>query len=76
MEANYRLDVRGKACPLPVISVRNKLKEMKKGEVLEVITDFPASKDNIKRAAAKAGHEVLDTIEEKGSFKIYVKKKE
>ncbi|MHA1261645.1 MAG: sulfurtransferase TusA family protein [Candidatus Freyarchaeota archaeon] len=75
MEANYRLDVRGKACPMPVISVRNKLKEMKKGEVLEVITDFPASKDNIKRAATRAGHEVLNTEEENGSFRVYIRKK-
>ncbi|MHA1209783.1 MAG: sulfurtransferase TusA family protein [Candidatus Freyarchaeota archaeon] len=63
MEANYRLDVRGKACPMPVISVRNKLK------------DFPASKDNIKRAATRAGHEVLNTEEENGSFRVYIRKK-
>jgi tRNA 2-thiouridine synthesizing protein A len=76
MEAQYQLDVRGKACPLPVISMRNKLKEMKTGEVLEIITDFSASKDNIKRTATKAGHEILEIIEQNGSYKIYIKKKE
>lgn len=76
MESKYQLDVRGEACPLPVIYMRNKFKEMKNGEVLEIITDFPASKDNIKRAASKAGHEILNVSEESGNFKIYIKKKE
>lgn len=76
MNSSYQLDVRGKACPLPVISMRNKFKEMKNGEVLEIITDFPASKDNIIRATARAGHEILKITEESGNFRIYIKKKE
>jgi tRNA 2-thiouridine synthesizing protein A len=76
MDSSYQLDVRGEACPLPVISMRNKFKEVENGEVLEIITDFPASKDNIKRAATKAGHEILNITEESGNFRIYIKKKE
>lgn len=76
MEVQYQLDVRGKACPLPVISMRSKLKEMKSGEVLEIITDFAASRDNIKRTATKEGHEILDIVEQNGSFRIFIRKKE
>lgn len=54
--------------------MRDKLKEMKEGEVIEIITDFPSCKNNIERAATKAGHEILGIIEDKGNFKIYVKK--
>ncbi|MEM3587530.1 MAG: sulfurtransferase TusA family protein [Candidatus Jordarchaeaceae archaeon] len=76
MEAQYRIDVRGKACPLPVISMRGKLKEMKSGEILEIITDFAASRDNIKRTAIKEGHEILDIVEQDGSFRIFIRKRE
>ena len=76
MEAGYHLDVKQKACPIPVILMRDKLKEMKAGEVMEIITDFPSCKSNIERAATKAGHEILGIVEENGNFKIYIKKKD
>ncbi len=75
VEAGYHLDVKRKACPIPVILMRDKLKEMKDGEVIEIITDFASCKNNIERAAMKAGHEVLGIIEDDGNFRIYVKKK-
>ncbi len=74
MKANHHLDVKQKACPIPVILMRDKLKEMNEGEVLEIITDFPSSKNNIERAASRAGHKVLEIIEDNGTFKIYIKK--
>jgi len=74
MKPDHHLDVKQKACPIPVILMRDKLKEMKEGEVLEIITDFPSSKNNIERAASKAGHKVLEVIEDNGTFKIYIKK--
>ncbi|PIW12357.1 MAG: hypothetical protein COW35_01905, partial [Candidatus Infernicultor aquiphilus] len=45
---NQSIDVRGLSCPLPVVAVRNKLLEMKKG-ILEVLVDTGTSKDNITR---------------------------
>jgi len=75
MKADHRIDVRGEACPMPVILTRDKLREMRDGEILEVTTDFPASRDNIRKAVTREGHEVLGVTEEDGSFKIYIRKK-
>jgi tRNA 2-thiouridine synthesizing protein A len=53
------LDVRGEICPYPDIRARRKLKEMKLGQVLEVLTHYPLSVERIPRNVEKEGHEVL-----------------
>lgn len=69
------IDLKGEVCPVPVIKVRDKLKEMKPGEVLEVVCDCPPSKKNLQRLAEREGHEVVGLIEEGQVFRIYIKKK-
>jgi TusA-related sulfurtransferase len=54
---NQSIDVRGLSCPLPVVAVRNKLLEMKKG-ILEVLVDTGTSKDNIARMATNTDWKV------------------
>ncbi len=56
---NATIDVRGEICPYPDIKTRKKLKEMKSGEILEVLTDYPLSLERIPRNAEKEGHKVL-----------------
>lgn len=54
------LDVRGEICPYPDVNTMTTLKKMKKGEVLEVLVDYPMSVERIPRNAKKSGHKVLD----------------
>ncbi|MBS7248469.1 MAG: sulfurtransferase TusA family protein [Candidatus Jordarchaeales archaeon] len=74
-EVVQRLDLKGEVCPVPVMRVRDKLKEMAPGEILEVICDCPPSKRNIQRLAEREGHEVVGLLEEGAVFKMYIKKK-
>jgi tRNA 2-thiouridine synthesizing protein A len=53
------LDVRGEICPYPDIKTRKKLKQMRPGQVLEVLTDYPLSVERIPRNVEKEGHKVL-----------------
>ena len=53
------LDVKGEICPYPDLKTRRKLKEMKQGQVLEVLTDYPLSIERIPRNVEKEGHKVL-----------------
>lgn len=39
MDANQTLDCMGLYCPMPIFKTAQKMKEMKSGEVLEVIAD-------------------------------------
>ena len=53
------LDVRGKICPYPDVESMTTLKKMKKGEILEILVDYPLSVERIPRSAQKWGHKVL-----------------
>lgn len=52
-----KIDVRGLSCPLPVVTVRNKLLEIEEG-ILEVLIDTGTSKDNIVRMVTNMGWKI------------------
>ncbi len=52
-----QLDIRGKICPYTLIDTRDTLKEMKKGEVLEVLVDYePAALETIPNFCVRKGY--------------------
>lgn len=53
------IDERGKICPYPDVDTMTTLKKMKKGEILEILIDYPLSVERIPRSAQKNGHKVL-----------------
>jgi tRNA 2-thiouridine synthesizing protein A len=59
VEVTKTLDVRGEICPYPDVNTMTTLKQMNKGEVLEVLVDYPMSVERIPRGAKKHGHKVL-----------------
>lgn len=69
------VDVRGEVCPVPDVDTKRALKKMSAGEILEVLIDYPMSKERIPENVKKDGHEVL-AIEEiaPSEWKILIKK--
>ena len=59
------LDVKGKICPYPDMDTMTTLKQMQKGEILEVLLDYPLSVERIPRGLKKHKHKLL-SIEELG----------
>jgi len=57
--ADVVLDVQGEICPYPDIKTRKKLKQMKTGQILKVVVDYPLSVERIPRNATAEGHKVL-----------------
>ncbi|MBT3391139.1 MAG: hypothetical protein HN413_12095 [Chloroflexi bacterium] len=55
------LDVCGKICPYPDMDTITTLKKMGKGEILEVLLDYPMSVERIPRNLKKQGHKLLST---------------
>jgi len=53
------IDECGKICPYPDMDTMTALKKMGKGEVLEVLLDYPLSVERIPRNMKKQGHKVL-----------------
>ncbi|MBC8408682.1 MAG: sulfurtransferase TusA family protein [Rhodobacteraceae bacterium] len=53
------LDSTGLLCPLPVLKIRKKLKEMQKGDILRVIADDPAAIVDIPHYCHESGDKIL-----------------
>ncbi len=74
MKADQTLDCTGFYCPMPIVKTVEKFKELKPGEVLEVVADDKGIKKDMPAWCEATGHEFLGTEEEGGEIKVYVKK--
>jgi sulfite reductase (ferredoxin) len=57
---DFRLDLSGVACPMNFVKTKLQLEEMDAGQILEVIIDDGAPKDNVPRSTEAEGHKVLE----------------
>ena len=53
------LDVRGEICPNPDVRTLTTLEKMEKGQILEVLVDYPLSVERIPRNVENRKHKVL-----------------
>ncbi len=71
---NYKLDMQGEPCPYPAVNTLEAMKELKKGEILEIISDCPQSINNIPADAKNHGYEVLEVNSSGPTIKYLIKK--
>jgi len=74
MKADQTLDCMGLYCPMPIVRTAEKFKELKPGEVLEVVADDKGIKLDMPAWCEATGHEYLGMEEEDGEIRVYVKK--
>lgn len=74
MKADQSIDCMGLYCPMPIVRTMEKIKQMKTGEVLEVVADDKGIKLDMPAWAESTGNEYLGEEEEGGEIKVYVKK--
>jgi tRNA 2-thiouridine synthesizing protein A len=74
MKADKTLDCVGLYCPMPIVKTAEKIKELKTGEVLEVVADDKGIKQDMPAWCQSTGHEFLGFEEESGEIKVYVRK--
>lgn len=60
------LDLRGLACPLPVLKANKALRGMAPGETLVLLATDPAAVKDFHAYAQETGHELLAWAEEEG----------
>ena len=68
------LDLVCRMCPLHLIEPGEKLKCMKKGQVLEVLTDYDGALDDIPAWCEKCGQEFMGIDEDDDCYRLYIKK--
>jgi len=76
MKADQTLDCVGLYCPMPIVKTAQRIKELKPGEVLEIIADDKGIKKDMPAWCQATGNDCLDIQEESnGEIKVYVRKK-
>ncbi|NTV13002.1 MAG: sulfurtransferase TusA family protein [Desulfobulbaceae bacterium] len=61
MTVDRDLDVLGKACPIPLITVAKEVRALRKGQLLRIIGNDPLFEVTILDFCREGGHEVLET---------------
>lgn len=74
MKADAILDALGLYCPMPIVKTAQKIKDLKVGQVLEVISDDEGIKEDMPAWCKRTENEFLRTEERKGEYRVYVKK--
>ncbi len=74
MKADATLDCVGLYCPMPIANTAKKLKELKVGQVLEVLADDEGIKEDMPAWCRATGNELLGMEEEAGQYRVYIKK--
>jgi tRNA 2-thiouridine synthesizing protein A len=71
---DFELDVRGEACPYPLLRTKQQVDKLQKGQVLKVLANDPVAPQNIDSWAKKSGNELLEVEVIKGNYTIFVRK--
>jgi tRNA 2-thiouridine synthesizing protein A len=68
-------DLKGLACPMPVVKVSKGIKEVQVGEVIEAISTDPGSLTDFPAWARTTGNEVLKTDQDGDVIRFFIKRK-
>jgi tRNA 2-thiouridine synthesizing protein A len=75
LKAAAVVDARGSACPGPLMEAKKAIGKVKVGEVLEVLSNDPGTKDDMSLWAKKVGHEPLGFLGADGYDRIFIIRK-
>lgn len=68
------VDARGSACPGPLLEAKKGIGAVKVGEVLEIWSGDPRTKEDIPKWSMKVGHEFLGAVAAQGYDRIFIKR--
>ena len=68
------MDLKGLACPMPVVKVSKGIKGVEIGEVIEAQTTDPGSLTDFPAWAKTSGNEIVKTDQEEKLIKFFIKR--
>jgi len=70
-----QLDIRGVMCPINIVQIKLKMKEIENDGILEIVLDEGETMQNVPRSIKKEGHKIVkvEKIPE-GCYKLLVRK--
>lgn len=74
MQADKVLDAKGLACPMPIVKTKKAMDELTSGQILEIHATDKGSLNDLTAWSKSSGNELLQTAEEEGVLKFWIKK--
>jgi len=68
------IDARGMPCPGPLMSLIGAIREGTVGDMIEVLSSDEGSKTDIPAWIAKAGHEIVEVVQEPDHARFVIRK--
>lgn len=72
--ADATTDIIYMMCPMHLLTIEGKMKELKAGQVLSVLTDYDGALEDIPEWCVKTCNKCLGVFEDTDHYKFYVKK--
>jgi len=69
-----QIDCTGLFCPMPIVKTREAMAQMRAGEVLEMLSDDPASDPDMRSWARNTGHELLVVTRNGAVYRFVIRK--
>jgi tRNA 2-thiouridine synthesizing protein A len=69
-----RIDCTGLFCPMPIVKTREAIRQIASGQLLEMLSDDPASEADMKSWARITGHQLVAVERKGGVFRFVVRK--
>ena len=74
LQADRTLDCLGLFCPMPIVKTREAMKSIVAGQVLEMLSDDPASEADMKSWAKRTGTELVAVTKDGPIYRFLVRK--
>lgn len=74
MQYDKELDVRGLACPSPIVQTRKALASLEPGQVLRVVATDPGATSDMQAFSEQTGHALLSSTSESGVLVFHLRK--
>ncbi|HEX4995955.1 MAG TPA: sulfurtransferase TusA family protein [Methylomirabilota bacterium] len=69
-----QIDCTGLFCPMPIVKTREAMTQMARGQVLEMLSDDPASDPDMRSWAQNTGHELLEVTRNGAVYRFVIRK--
>ncbi|SNQ62022.1 sulfurtransferase TusA family protein [Candidatus Methanoperedens nitratireducens] len=70
-----RLDLRGVMCPINLVQIKLKMKEIENDSILEIVLDNGEPMQNVPRSIKEEGHRIVEVEKlPEGCYKLLVRK--
>jgi tRNA 2-thiouridine synthesizing protein A len=74
LHADATTDIIYMMCPIHLLTIAQKIKEIEVGQTLSVLTDYEGALEDIPAWCGTTGNDFLGVMEEPDHFKFFIKK--